>query len=124
MFVESWTFCNKKTFQLLSFKITKPAGSSTSPRLSSTGATAILTIIDDEGGAGLFRLSPTQDTVEESSQRISFSVLREGGSQGRVSVLVNTVEGNTETTGRISQNFSPVYMYLKVEHKWILGNSQ
>ena len=67
-----------------------------SPRLSTTGTlSALLTIIDDEAGAGLFRLQPTSDTVEEESGRVSFSILREGGSQGRVAVMVETVEGNT-----------------------------
>ena len=67
-----------------------------SPRLSTTGTlSTLLTIIDDEAGAGLFRLQPTSDTVEEESGRVSFSILREGGNQGRVTVMVETVEGNT-----------------------------
>lgn len=68
-----------------------------SPRLSTTeSVSALLTIIDDEAGAGLFRLQPTSDTVQEESGRVSFSILREGGSQGRVRVMVRTVDGNTE----------------------------
>ena len=60
----------------------------------------MLTIIDDEAGAGLFRLLPTSDTVQEERERVSFSILREGGSQGRVTVTVETVEGNSEATGK------------------------
>ena len=73
----------------------------TSPRLSTTGTLcALLTIIDDEAGAGLFRLQPTSDTVQEESGRVLFSILREGGSQGRVTVMVYTVDGNPEAVGQ------------------------
>lgn len=75
-------------------------GTSRSPRLASTGLSALLTIIDDEAGAGLFRIQPTTATVDEESERerVSFTILREGGSQGRVTVMVTTVEGNIEDT--------------------------
>ena len=77
------------------FLNTGVAGSS--PRLSTTGPlSALLTIIDDEAGAGLFRLDPTSDTVEEGAGRVSFSISREGGNQGSVAVMVQTVEGNTQ----------------------------
>lgn len=75
------------------------AGTATSPRLSTTGdLSALLTIIDDEAGAGLFRLQPTSETVREENGRASFSILRDGGSQGRVVVMIQTVDGNTEDT--------------------------
>ena len=68
----------------------------TSPRLSTSGTlTALLTIIDDEAGAGIFRLAPTEDSVLEESGRVSFSVTREGGSRGRVAVMLEIVEGNS-----------------------------
>ena len=77
-----------------------------SPRLSTVvPLSALLTIIDDEAGAGLFRLEPTSDTVEEEDGRFSFSISREGGNQGRVAVVVQTVEGNTQDESE-SQNVS------------------
>ena len=68
-----------------------------SPRLSTAGTlSALLTIIDDEAGAGLFRLQPTSDTVrEEEAEMVPFTISREGGSQGRVAVVIETVEGST-----------------------------
>ena len=70
--------------------------SESSPRLTTVGTlSALLTIIDDEGGAGLFHIEPTSDTVDEESGRFSFSVFRVGGNQGRVTVVVQTLEGNT-----------------------------
>ena len=47
--------------------------------------------------------------VDEESERVSFTVLREGGSQGRVTVMVTTVEGNIEDTGESVSLFSAIY---------------
>ena len=44
------------------------------------------------------------DTVQEESGRVSFSVSREGGSQGRVTVMIQTVDGNTEDESEYSHH--------------------
>ncbi len=81
------------TFTLTSVSRTAtPTGSDLSPRLSTSNLIGQVTIIDDEGGAGVFSLSPNVASVSEGGV-LSFTVRREGGSAGAVSVLVMTVEG-------------------------------
>ena len=94
--------------------ISTNTGTASSPRLSSTESlSALLTIIDDEAGAGLFRLQPTTHTVQEESGRVSFSILREGGSQGRVTIMIQTVDGNAEDASESVANTVPSYMYYR-----------
>ncbi len=81
------------TFTLSSVSRTAtPTGSDSSPRLSTSNLIGQVTIVDDEGGAGVFSLSPNVASVSEGGV-LSFTVRREGGSAGAVSVLVMTVEG-------------------------------
>ena len=77
----------------------------TSPRLSSVNTTTSITIVDDEGGAGQFRLSTTTATLTEGSS-FTFSIERIGGTSGTVSVLVQTQETGLATSGVDYQAFS------------------
>jgi len=65
-----------------------------SPRLSSTNLSSLVTIIDDEGGAGRFQFSPTSPTALEGTPK-PITIAREGGSAGRVTVIVRTSDGAT-----------------------------
>ena len=99
-----------KVLHLLFLSVLNPqpaADTTQSPRLSSSDLSALLTIIDDEAGAGLFRIQPTADTILEESGRVSFSIQREGGSQGRVTVMVATVDGNPDSSEYTSTVVSP-----------------
>ena len=80
------------TFTLTSVSRSTPTGSDSSPRLSTSNLIGQVTIVDDEGGAGVFSLSPNIASVSEGGV-LSFTVRREGGSAGAVSVLVMTVGG-------------------------------
>ena len=92
----------------------QPAADTTkSPRLSSSDLSALLTIIDDEAGAGLFRIQPKADTIMEESGRISFSIQRVGGSQGRVTVMVATIDGNPDSSKYTSTVTSPSFEYIE-----------
>lgn len=85
-----------KVFQ---FSLTAIAPSSQpSPRLSSVNTTATITIVDDEGGAGQFQLSPLTLTIAEGSSQ-TFSVMRSGESRGSVSVVVQTMQTGLATSG-------------------------
>lgn len=77
----------------------------TSPHLSSVNTTTSVTIVDDEGGAGQFRLQPTTATLVEGST-FTFNVVRSGEASGSVSVLVQTQESGTATSGDDFQAFS------------------
>ena len=79
-------------FTLTAVSRADSTGSFSSPRLSSSNLIGQVTIVDDEGGAGVFRVSPNVATVEEGDVLL-FNVMREGGSAGDVSVLVRTVDG-------------------------------
>lgn len=94
-------------FSLTSVVATSPLSSSllASPRLSTINITTSVTIVDDEGGAGQFQLTPTALTIAEGST-MTFSVLRSGGASGRVSLLVQTVESGTAISGEDYQPFS------------------
>ena len=89
------------TFQLTSVtRLTNPGFPVSSPRLStiSTAITAQISIIDDEGGAGLFQLSPTSAVVQEGSQ-FTFSVVRVQGNTGQLSVQLQTMATGQATPG-------------------------
>ncbi len=80
------------TFSLTSVTRTAtPTGSEQSPRLSSNNLSGQVIIVDDEGGAGIFSVSPNVARVSEGDV-LSFTVRRDGGSAGVVSVGVMTVE--------------------------------
>ena len=80
------------TFTLTAVSRVASSDSFSSPRLSSNNLIGQVTIVDDEGGAGVFRVSPNIASVEEGGV-VLFTVMREGGSAGDVSVLVRTVDG-------------------------------
>ena len=80
------------TFQLTSVtRAPNPSFPVTTPRLSTvnTATTAQVSIVDDEGGAGLFQLSPTSAVVQEGNQ-FTFSVVRVQGNTGQLSVQLRT----------------------------------
>lgn len=88
-----------KVFQFSLTSVTaNPPSFQQSPRLSSVNTTAAITIVDDEGGAGQFQLSPVTITIVEGSSRV-FRVERSGDSRGRVSVVVQTVQSGLATAG-------------------------
>lgn len=89
------------TFQLTSVaRVSNPGFPVTSPRLSTVNTllTAQVSIIDDEGGAGLFQLNPTSATVQEGSQ-FTFSVARIQGRTGQLSVQLQTQANGLATAG-------------------------
>ena len=89
------------TFQLTAVsRVPNPGFPVTSPRLSSiaTSVAAQVSIIDDEGGAGLFQLNPTSAVVQEGSQ-FTFSVVRVQGNTGQLSVQLQTRTTGTATSG-------------------------
>ena len=89
------------TFQLTSVtRIPNPGFPVTTPRLSSLNMaiTAQVSIVDDEGGAGLFQLSPTSAMVQEGNQ-FTFSVMRVQGNTGRLSVQLQTEANGLATSG-------------------------
>ena len=59
---------------------------------------AQISIVDDEGGAGLFQLSPTSAVVQEGSQ-FTFSVVRVRGNTGQLSVQLQTEANGLATSG-------------------------
>ena len=84
------------TFQLTAVDRTTPTQSFSSPRLSSINLIGQVTIVDDEGGAGVFRVSPTAANTQEGNS-LEFTVLRDGGTSGQVSVRVQTQEVGVAT---------------------------
>ena len=89
------------TFQLTSvMRSPNPGFPVTTPRLSSlnTAIMAQISIVDDEGGAGLFQLSPTSAVVQEGSQ-FTFSVVRVRGNTGQLSVQLQTEANGLATSG-------------------------
>lgn len=90
--------------------MTSVSPTATSPRLSSVNTTTRVTIIDDEGGAGQFQLTPTTATLTEGST-FNFNVLRLGGASGSVSVLVQTQESGSATSGVDYQPFSQELLF-------------
>lgn len=98
-------------FSLTSVTASSPEPSvSGSPRLSSVNTTTSITIIDDEGGAGQFQLSPITATLTEGST-FNFNVLRLGEARGSVSVLVQTQESGSATSGEDYQPFSQELLF-------------
>lgn len=90
------------TFQLTSVaRVPNPGISVISPRLSSvsTAITAQVSIIDDEGGAGLFQLSPSSPTVVQEGSQFTFSVVRVQGNTGQLSVQLRTEATGLATSG-------------------------
>ena len=85
-------------FSLTSVTGTSPPLSAASPRLSLVNSTASITIVDDEGGAGQFQLSPITIAIAEGSSQ-SFRIVRSGDSRGRVSVFVETVQSGSAIAG-------------------------
>ena len=86
-------------FSLNSVVASSPSASAVgSPRLSSVNTTAIVTIIDDEGGAGLFQLNPTSASTTEGST-LNFNIVRSRGTSGRTSVVLRTVQSGLATDG-------------------------
>lgn len=99
---------NTLTSQLKVFQFSLTAVSPNtqpSPRLSAVNTTATITIVDDEGGAGLFQLSPVTITIAEGSSQ-PFRVVRSGESRGRVSVLLQTMQTGLATSGVDYQPFN------------------
>ena len=86
-------------FRLISVQKSSPTSTSTqSPRLSADNTTAIVSIVDDEGGAGLFQLNPISATASEGSS-VSFSVIRSRGTNGQVSIMLQTLESGLAISG-------------------------
>lgn len=83
-------------FSLLSAAASSP--SLPSPRLSTVNTSTTISIIDDEGGAGQFQLSPLTARAAEGSLLV-FHVVRSGGSMGRVAVDLQTVQSGQATSG-------------------------
>ena len=99
------------TFQLTSaIRVPNPGFPVTSPRLSTINVdlTAQISIIDDEGGAGLFQLNPTSAVVQEGSQ-FSFSVVRVQGNTGELTVQVQTQANGLATA---DADFGPLNQAL------------
>jgi len=101
-------------FTLLSVRAgsneTTPTGSS--PRLSSTNSSAVVIVLDDEGGSGVFQLSPLAINTSEGSL-VAMEVLRSGGTSGRVAVQVQTMTVGGATSGL---DFEPVNQELVFEN--------
>lgn len=105
-----------KVFQFFLASVTPISSSSglplaQSPRLSSVNTTATITIIDDEGGAGQFQLSPTSATTSEGSN-LAFDILRLGGTSGRVSVLVQTLDSGAASSTEDYQPFREEIVFM------------
>lgn len=93
-------------FSLTSVQANSPISASTlSPRLSADNTTATISILDDEGGTGIFQLNPTSVTVSEGST-VTFSVIRSGGASGRVSIIVQTLQSGLATSGEDFESIS------------------
>ena len=92
------------TFQLTDVDRTIPMQAFTSPRLSSVNLIGQVTIVDDEGGAGVFRVSPTIANTQEGNS-LQFTILRDGGTSGQVSVRVQSQEVGVATAG---SDYSPI----------------
>ena len=92
-------------FSLLSVEEATPTATPnySSPRLSSENTSAMVVILDDEGGTGVFQLRPTALNVSEGSP-VLVDVLRSGGTSGRVAVRLQTLESSLATSG---QDFLP-----------------
>lgn len=98
-------------FSLTSVSANSPLlSSAAAPRLSSVNTSTSVTIIDDEGGAGQFQLSPTTATLAEGAA-FTFTVIRSGGTSGSVSALVQTVESGSATSGVDYQAFSQQLLF-------------
>lgn len=72
------------------------AGSVSSPRLASTSLSTLITVVDDEGGSGVFQFGASSITTTEqggSPSTVDVYVTRSGGFAGRVSVVVTSVNG-------------------------------
>ena len=82
------------SFQLTSVQRANEEQTFASPRLSSSNLSALVTILDDEFGAGEFQLSPTTASVVEGSI-FPFMVRRSRGSTGQVSVRLSTVQSGS-----------------------------
>lgn len=89
-------------FSLISVQKTSPTSPTSpiaeTPRLSTDNTTARVSIVDDDGGAGLFQLNPTSATASEGSA-VTFSVIRSGATNGRVSIVLQTLESGLATSG-------------------------
>lgn len=103
------------------FSLTAVAPSSgPSPRLSSVNTTATITIVDDEGGAGQFQLSPLTVTIAEGSLQ-AFRIVRTGDSRGRVSVLVQTMQTGLATSGVDYEPFSQELIFESGETQLLMS---
>lgn len=91
-------------FQLTAVDRATPMPTLTSPRLSAFNLIGQVTIVDDEGGAGLFSVSPGMVAVTEGSS-VLFTVRRNSGSTGSVTVLVQTLPGGTAMNG---SDYTPI----------------
>lgn len=71
-----------------------------SPRLSSIGTQSIVTIIDDEAGAGEFGFSVANVTVLESQGTVSVDITRIGANIGSVTLQLSTTNGRRDGSQR------------------------
>lgn len=98
-------------FSLRSVTAVSATPSLQSPRLSVANTTTSVTIIDDEGGVGVFQLDPITISVAEGST-FNFRVLRTGGTTGSISVMLQTMEEiGQATSGADFQPFNQVLTF-------------
>lgn len=90
------------------------------PRLSTVNTTATITIVDDEGGAGQFQLSPTIITIAEGSSQ-TFRVVRSGDTRGRVAVVVQTAQSGLATSGVDYEPFNEELIFQSGETQQVMS---
>ena len=77
-------------------------GTYASPRLSSVNLESIVTIIDDEAGAGQFGFSTPNITAAEGSSPITIVINRIGANVGSVTLQLSVTEGRRDGSERMS----------------------
>ena len=86
-------------------------GNYSSPRLSTTNVQSVVTIIDDEAGAGEFGFSTPNVTVdEEQSPLVGVVITRIGANVGTVSLHLFITDGRRDGSKRMSS----VYRYFAI----------
>ena len=109
-----------KVFQFTLLSVVGAANGTTStpgdssPRLSSTNTSAMVLILDDEGGSGVFQLRPLTINTTEGAL-LAVEVIRSGGTSGRVAVQIQTMEMGGATSGL---DFQPV------DEQVVFGNGE
>lgn len=76
-------------------------GNYSSPRLSSVNLDAIVTIIDDEAGAGEFGFFTPNITVNEANTLVQIIITRIGANVGSVTLQLSVTPGRRDGSERM-----------------------